>query len=102
MPSVSAVSQSRSGRAPVERVDRPLQPVDELGELPGEFDAIAADVVERQRRVDPGVRVVGHRDAGQHAVDAETPSVVHEVDAVGLAVLLVETPADVRPGAPSG
>ena len=85
-----------------ERVDGPLQPVDELGELTGQLDPVAADVVERQRRPDPRVCVVGHGDAGEYAVDAETPCVVHEVDAVGLAVLLVETPADVRLPHPAG
>ena len=85
-----------------ERVDDALQPVDVLGELAGQLDAIAADVVERQRGVDPGVRVVGHRDAGQHPVDAETPGVVDEVDAVRLAMVLVEAPADVGLRAPSG
>ncbi len=82
MPSVSASSHSVNGRAPVSESADVLEPADEFGELAGQFDAVAADVVERQRVVDPGVRVVGHRDAGQDAVDTETPGVVHEVDVV--------------------
>ena len=67
-------------------VDDMLQPVDVLGQPARELDAVAADVVERQGGVDPGVRVVGHRHAREHAVDAETPGVLDEVDAVRLAV----------------
>ena len=48
------------------------------------------------------MRVVRQRHAGQHPVDAETPSVVDEVDAERLAVLLVEAPADVRLPHPAG
>ena len=39
---------------------------------------------------------------GEHAVDAETPCVLDEVDAVGLAVLAVEAPADVGLAHPAG
>ena len=87
---------------PGERVDRALQPVDEFGELAGQLDPIAADIVEGQRGVDPGVRVVGHRDAGQHPVDAEPPGVVDEVDPEGPTVLLVEAPPDVGLADPAG
>jgi len=86
----------------VELIDRPLQSVDVFGELACELDAVAADVVERQRRADPRVRVVRKRHTGQHAIDAETPSVVDEVDAERLAVLLVESPADVGLPDPAG
>ena len=79
-----------------------LQPVDVLGQLARELDAVAADVVERQRGVDPGVRVVGHRHAREDAVDAETPCVLDEVDAVRLAVVAVEAPADVGLAHPAG
>ena len=85
-----------------ERVDRALQPADEFGELAGQFDAVAADVVEGQRGVDPGVRVVGHRDAGQHPVDAETPGVVDEVDVIRPTVLLDRSPTGCSPAGPSG
>ena len=102
MPSASAVSQSPQRPCAVERIDGPLQPVDVLGEPAGQLDAVAADVVERQRRADPRVRVVGQRHASQHPVDAETPSVVDEVDAERLAVLLVEAPADVGLAHPAG
>ena len=56
MPSVSAASQSRSGRCPVSESTDPLQSVDVFGEPAGQLDPVAADVVERQRRVDPGLR----------------------------------------------
>ncbi len=85
-----------------EGFDDVLQPVDVLGELAGEFDAVAADVVERQGGVDPGVRVVGHRHSREDAVDAETPCVLDEVDAVRLAVVAVEAPADVGLPHPAG
>ncbi len=48
------------------------------------------------------MRIVGHRDTGEDAVDAETPSVLDEVDAVRLAVLDVEAPADVGLANPAG
>ena len=102
MPSVSAASQSAQWLCPGEGIDRPLQPVDVFGELAGQLDAVAADVVQRQRGVDPGVRVVGHRDTGEHPVDAETPCVVDEVDAVRPAVLPVEAPPDVGLPHPTG
>ena len=79
-----------------------LEPVDVFGESARQFDAIAADVVERQCGVDPGVRVVGHRHPREDAVDAETPSVLDEVDAERLPMLAVETPADVRFPDPAG
>ena len=70
--------------------------------LPGQFDAVAADVVERQCGVEPGVRVVGHRHPGQHPVDAETPSVLDEVDAERLSVLAGRNPSGCSLRAPSG
>src|SRR3979409_1859720 len=79
-----------------------LEPVDVLGEPARQFDAVAADVVERKCGVDPGVRIVGHRDTGEDAVDAETPSVLDEVDAVRLAMVDVEAPADIRFPHPAG
>ena len=85
-----------------EGFDDVLQPVDVFGELAGELHAVAADVVERQGGVDPGVRVVGHRNSREDTVDAETPCVLDEVDAVRLAMLAVETPADVGLAHPAG
>ena len=79
-----------------------LQSVDVFGQLACELDAVAADVVERQGGVDPGVRVVGHRNSGEDAVDAETPCVLDEVDAERLAMLAVEAPADVGLTHPAG
>ncbi len=78
-----------------------FEPADEFGELPGQLDFVAADVVERQRVVDPGVRVVGHRDAGQDAVDTETPCVMDEVDVVRLADVPGRSPTGCSPAAPS-
>ena len=76
-----------------------LQPVEQLREPAGQLDAGGPDVVERQRRADParsvGLRVVGHRDPGQHPVEAEAPGVLDVVvEAVRRAVLLVVRPAD--------
>ena len=102
MPSSSAVSHSRNGFSAGEGIDDVLQPVDVLGQPARELDAVAADVVERQRGLDPGARVVGHRHPREHAVDAETPCVLDEVDAVGLAVVAVEAPADVGLPHPAG
>ena len=48
------------------------------------------------------MRIVGQRNTGQHPVDAETPSVVDEVDTERLAMLLVEPPADVGLPDPAG
>ena len=85
-----------------EGVDHRLEPADEFGELAGQFDAVAADVVQRQGVADPGVRVIGHRDAGQYPVDTETPRVVHEVNVIRPAMLLIEAPPDVRLPDPAG
>ena len=47
--------------------------------------------------VDPGVRVVGHRDAGEDPVKAEPPGVLGEVvKAVRRAMVVVETPPNAR------
>ena len=102
MPCSSAVSHSPQRLCAGERGDDVLKAVDVLGQPARELDAVAADVVERQRGLDPGPRVVGHRHPGEHPVDAETPCVLDEVDAVGLAVFAVEAPADVGSAAPSG
>ena len=102
MPVESAVSQSLSGRAPESDSTVAVQPFDVLGEAAGQLDAVAADVVEGKCGVEPGVRVVGHRDTGQHAVDAESPGVLQEVDAVRVAVRAVETPPDVGFADPVG
>ena len=102
MPSSSACQPLAQWLCAGEGFDDVLQPVDVLGELAGEFDAVAADVVERQGGVDPGVRVVGHRHSGEDAVDAETPCVLDEVDAERLAMLAVEAPADVGLAHPAG
>ena len=85
-----------------EGFDDVLQAVDVLGQLARELDAVAADVVERQGGVDPGVRVVGHRHAGEDAVDAETPCVLDEVDAVRLGGARGRSPSGCWPAAPSG
>ena len=78
-----------------QRLHHLLQAGAELGKPPGQFDAVAADIVERQGGVDPGLRVVGQRHPGQNPVEPEPPGVVDEVDSVGRAVLRVEPPADV-------
>ncbi len=85
-----------------ERFDTGVQALDVFGQSAGEFDAVTADVVERECGVQPRMRVVGHRHARQYPVDAETPSVLEEVDAVGVPVGPVETPADVRLADPVG
>ncbi len=74
----------------------------EVGEPPGQLDPVAADVVERQRGAQPGPRIVGHGDPGQHPVDTESPGVVQEFDAVGCAVRLVESPPDIGLTHPGG
>src|SRR3954468_24752874 len=79
-----------------------MQSVDVLGEPACKFDAVAADVVERQCGAEPGVRIVGHRDTREDAVDAESRSVLDEVDTEWLPVLAIETPADVRLPHPAG
>src|SRR5581483_4554978 len=85
-----------------ETVDGLVQPNDEFGKLAGQLHPVAADVVEGDGLADPGTGVVGHGDAGEHAVDPETPCVVDEVDAVGLAMLLVEAPSYVGLADPAG
>ncbi len=96
MPSASVLSHCAQRLGAGERLDDVLQPCrTNSASRPGQFDAVAADVVQRQRGADPGVRIVGHRDPGQDAIEAEPPGVVDEVDVVGLAVVLVEPPADV-------
>ena len=102
MPVDSAASHSLSGRAPESDSTRRVQSFDVLGEPAGQLDAVAADVVEGKGGVEPGVRVVGHRDARQHPVDAEPPGVLQEVDAVRVAVRAVETPPDVGLADPVG
>lgn len=93
MPSVQSRQPLTQRAGAAERLDHPVQPVAELGEPAGQFDAVAADVVQRQRGLEPVLRVVGQRHPGQDAVQAKPPGVVDEVDAVGLAVLLIESPA---------
>ena len=78
------------------------QPVDVLGEPAGQLDPVAADVVERQRGAEPGLRVVGQRDAGEHAVEAEPPGVLEVADAEGLPVVGVEAPPDAGLAHPVG
>ena len=78
-------------------------PGDQLGDPSGEVDAVAADVVERQRHVEPGPRVLAHGDAGQDPVEAELPGVVDDPrEAVRLPVLLVEAPPDAGLPHPGG
>ena len=48
------------------------------------------------------LRVVGHRHAGEHPVEAEPPGVLEVADAEGLAVLGVEAPADAGLADPVG
>ena len=74
----------------------------QFGEPAGQFDAVAADVVQRQGLVDPGLRVVGECHTGQDPVHSELPGVVHEVHAERDAMGLVETPAHVRLPHPVG
>ena len=70
------------------------QPVDVLGEPAGQLDPVAADVVERECGAEPGLGVVGQRDAGEHPVEAEPPGVLEVADAERLPVLGVEAPPD--------
>ena len=80
---------------PLEALDHRGEPFDVLGEPARDVDAVAADIVERQRGVDPGVRVVGHRDTCEDPVQSEPPCVLGEVvEAVRRAMLGVETPTD--------
>ena len=78
-----------------ERVHDGLQTCAELRQPTGQFDAVAADVVERQGGLDPGLRVIRQCHPGQDPVQPEPPGVVDEVDAVGTAVPGVETPSDI-------
>ena len=99
---MSASIQSVSGRFPLRASSCRLQPGDEFGELAGQFDAVAADVVEGQRGAQPGLGVVGHRHPGQDAVDPEPPGVVQDViKPVRLAVLLRRSPSGYSTRAPS-
>ena len=100
----SASSHSASGRVPSsESVTHGRSRSNVFGEPAGEFDPVAADVVERQRGAQPCLRVIGHGDPGQDPVQPETPGVLHElVESVGLAVVCVESPADARLADPGG
>ena len=95
MPSRNVSSQWSTGCVPLSRSVTCAEPVDQLGQPPGEVDARGADVVERQRGADPALRVVRDRHAREHAVEPEPPGVLHVVlEPERAAVLGVVRPAD--------
>ena len=103
MPSVSAASQSRSGRGAGERVDDVrCSRSTYSASCPASSTRLLLTSSSGSVDADPGVRVVGHRDPGQHPVDAESPGVVDEVDAERLAVLAGRNPSGCSPAAPIG
>jgi hypothetical protein len=57
------------GRA-LQRFDHAQQPRSTYCESAGQLDAIAVDVVERQRRSHPRMRVIGRRDPGCTGADS--------------------------------
>ena len=84
-----------------ERVDRLLQPVDELRHAAGEVDGEALDVVDRQHALEQAVALLGHRHADEHAVEPRPPGAGGEVGQLeGRAVVRVEPPADAAVGDP--
>ena len=81
MPSVSACSQCASGWSPVSASTVRCNRSTNSASWPASSTRLLPTSSSGSVDADPGVRVVGHRDAGQDPVDAETPGVVHEVDA---------------------
>ena len=57
----------------LERVERRLQAIDELGEPPGDIDRAAVDVVEREDVVEQPLLVLGHGHADEQPVHARAP-----------------------------
>ena len=91
----------RSAASRLERVERLLEPVDQLGEAPGEVDRAAVDVVEREHAREQPPLVLGHRHADEHAVQARAPRAGRQVaELERRAVLRVEAPADAGRGDP--
>ena len=116
LPAVVAVDGRQRGDAVAQRLDPGAQRVgagepvaggveagDVLRQPPGELDPVAADVVERQRRAEPGASVVGQSDPGEDPVDAELPGVVDDLlEPEGRTVLAVEAPPHARLAHPVG
>ena len=74
------------------------EPLEELGQAAGQLDVAAVHVVERERRAEEPLPLVGHRHAEQHPVEPRLPGV--GLDAFELerpAVLGVEAPAHEGP-----
>ena len=105
--SASAASRQRlgprrDGLRPVQRVDRGLQPVDELREPPGEVDRAAVDVVERQHAAEQPLLVLVHRHADQQPVQPDAPRPRGQRGELERrAVLGVQPPADAARRRPS-
>ena len=104
---VDAVAQRAQpvGERPgaVQAVGHRPHPVDVLREPAGQLDAGAADVVERQRGVEPGLGVGGHHHAGEHPVEPGAPGVLLVAgQPERVAVLAVEGPADAGLADPGG
>ena len=75
----------RTVRVARERVERGLQPVDELGQAAGQLDVAAVDVVEREGVAEQPLAVLGHGHAEQDPVEAGLPGVGPDVGRAGTA-----------------
>ena len=76
---------ARAGASPEQVGERRVEPVDELGEPAGQVDVGAVDVVERQRRAEPALSLLGHRHAEQQPVQPGRPGVLRERRPAGTA-----------------
>jgi hypothetical protein len=85
----------------VERRERVVEPIDELGEAPGELDGPAVDVVQRQHVVDQPPLVLGHRHAHEDALQSRGPrALLDPLELEGLPPSRVEPPPDAALGHP--
>jgi len=101
-PSVSATSHLCNGRAPLSESAACSGQQDDFGELAANSTAVAADIVEGQGVVDPGMR--GHPTLRRRPLSGRyrNATCCHEVNVIRLAMLQVEPSTDVRLTHPPG
>ena len=93
-----ALDRLRSGQRPTAAA----QPVDQLGEMPGQVDRPADHIIERQGPGEKSLVVLGHGHAQQQTVQAGRPAVGVQAGQTPLGpVGAIETPSDAGRGHPS-
>ena len=79
-----------------------VEPVQQLGEPPGEVDGARVDVVQRQRLAPQAPAILGDGSAEQHPVQPGAPGTLgHDVEPEPIAVPRLQAPADARGGDPA-